>query len=130
MPEWKTSLSSCSRGRSYSSRLSSSGSHTVDLTSLRAVLRDVAYFAASVAGFASFAIHCTAVRRSTVPGDMAELAASIALHGLRLAIASKMVGSAAFVASRRTRIAAVASAHAATAAERAASSAGAVALFV
>jgi hypothetical protein len=74
----------------------------------------VAYLAASVTGFASFAIYCTTVWCSTVPGDMAKLAASIALHGLSLAIASKMVGTTTLVASRRTRIATVASAHATT----------------
>ena len=121
-PSWqdakkeKRALSSCGRSRSHSSWLSSSRSHTVNFSSLRAILRDVANLAASVAGFASFAIHGATVWRSTIPRDMAKLATSIALHGLSLAIASKMVGSAAFVASRRTRVATVASTHTATAA--------------
>jgi hypothetical protein len=117
MPKEKTSLSACSRSRSYSSPLSSSRCHTVDLTSLRAVFRYVAYLAASVAGFGSFTIHGATVWRGAVPGDMAKLATSIALHGLSLAIAGKMVGSAALVASRRTRVTTVASTHATTAAE-------------
>ena len=127
--ENKRSLSSCGRSRSYRGTLSSSRGHTVDLTSLRTVLRDVAHLAASVAGFGSFAIHGATVWRGAVSGDMAKLAASIALHCLSLTITGKVVGSAALVASRRTRVTTVASTHATTTGVRATRrSTGAVAL--
>ena len=113
----ETCLSSCGRSRCHGSRISGGRSHTVDLASLRTVLRDVAHLAASIAGFASFAVHGATVWRGAIPGDMAKLAASVALHGLGLAIAGEMVWSAALVASCRARIAGgVASSHAATAA--------------
>ena len=113
----ETCLSSCGRSRCYGSRISGGRSYTVDLASLRTVLRDVAHLAASIAGFASFAVHGATVWRGAIPGDMAKLAASVALHRLGLAIAGEMVWSAALVASCRARIAGgVASSHAATAA--------------
>lgn len=56
---------------------------------------------ASVAGLSGSAQR-TAVRGSTVPADVAELSASIALHGLGLTITGVVVGSAALVAGSRS----------------------------
>jgi len=66
---------------------------------LRAIAADMSGFTASIAGLTSL------VQRSTVwslavTADVSELATSIALHGLGLAIASKMVGPTALVARR------------------------------
>lgn len=69
---------------------------------LGAIARDVASLAALVAGLAS-SVQGAAVGSSAIPGDVAELAASIALHGLSLAIASEVVGATALVASSGTR---------------------------
>lgn len=55
---------------------------------------------ALVAGLAG-RVEGPAVGSSAVPRDVAELAAGVALHGLRLAVAREMVGAAALVASRR-----------------------------
>lgn len=66
-----------------------------------AFARDVACLTAAVAGLASGAKR-TAIGSSAVARDVAELATSVALHGLRLAVARKVVGAAALVASRRT----------------------------
>lgn len=106
-----------------SSRSGSSGNrsglggrcHTVDLTCLWAVLRDVADFATPIARLGAFVVDGAAVRSSAVTGDMAKLAASVALHGLGLAVASEVVGPAALVARSSTIAAIVPSAHAATA---------------
>ena len=68
--------------------------------------------AALVAGLASSVERAT-IGGSAVARDVAELAASVALHGLGLAVAGKVVGATALVASSRTR----AAAEAATAAE-------------
>lgn len=62
----------------------------------------MASLAALVAGLAS-SVQGAAVGSSAIPGDVAELAASIALHGLSLAIASEVVGATALVASSGTR---------------------------
>lgn len=69
---------------------------------LGAIARDVASLAALVASLAS-SVQGAAVGGSAIPGDVAELAASIALHGLRLAVTSEMVGATALVASSGTR---------------------------
>jgi hypothetical protein len=69
---------------------------------LRAVTRDVSSLTALVASLAS-SVERTAVRSSAVPRDVTELAAGIALHGLSLAITSKVVGTTTLVASGRAR---------------------------
>jgi hypothetical protein len=73
----------------------------VDLC-LGAVAGDVASLTAAVARLTS-RVERTAVRGSAVTGDMAELAAGVALHGLSLTIAGKVVGASTFVAGGRTR---------------------------
>lgn len=69
---------------------------------LRAVARDVASLSTLVASLAS-SIQRSAVGGSAIPGYVTELAASIALHGLCLAISSKVVWTTALVASSRAR---------------------------
>lgn len=56
---------------------------------------------ALVAGLAG-SVERAAVGSGAVPGDVAELAAGVALHSLSLAIAGKVVGTAALVASSGT----------------------------
>lgn len=68
---------------------------------LRAIPRDVTGLAALVAGLASSVKRAT-VGSSAVPGDVAELAAGVALHGLSLAVTGKVVGATALVASSGT----------------------------
>lgn len=72
----------------------------------RAVARNMASLPTAVAGLASSA-QGTSVRCWAVLGDVSELAAGIALHGLGLAIPSKVVGTTALVARGRTRAAGV-----------------------
>lgn len=69
---------------------------------LRAVPRDVTGLAALVASLASSVKRAT-VGSSAVPGDVAKLAAGVALHGLSLAVTGKVVGATALVASSGTR---------------------------
>lgn len=69
---------------------------------LGAVARDVAGLAALVAGLAG-RIQGSAVGRGAIARDVAELPAGITLHGLRLAVASKVIGSSALVAGGRAR---------------------------
>ena len=64
---------------------------------LRAIAADMSGFTASIAGLTCLVQRST-VRSLAVTADMSKLAASIALHGLCLAITSEMVGSAALVA--------------------------------
>lgn len=80
---------------------------------LGAIARDVASLTALVAGLAG-SVQGAAVRSSAIPGDVAELAASIALHGLGLAVASEVVGATALVAGSGTRAVGEASATIAT----------------
>jgi len=61
----------------------------------------VTRFSTLVASLASN-IERSSVWRAAVPGDVTKFATSIALHRLGLAIAGKMVGSSALVASSRT----------------------------
>jgi hypothetical protein len=68
---------------------------------LSAVSADVAGLAAPVAGLASSVERAT-VRGRAVTGDVTELTASVALHGLSLAVASKVVRAAALVAAGST----------------------------
>ena len=68
----------------------------VDL-GLRALARDVARLAAAVARL-SGSVQGSSVRRSTVAGDVAELATGVTLHGLSLAVTSKVVGPTTLVA--------------------------------
>lgn len=95
------------RGNSLS-RDAGSGGHVdilVDLavgSLLRAVTGDVASLTALVAGLAS-SVQRAAVRGSAVTGDVTELATSVALHGLSLAVASEVVRSTALVAGSRAR---------------------------
>lgn len=70
---------------------------TVDI--LRAVPRDMPSLAAAVARLARL-VERPAVRRRAVARDVAKLAASVALHGLRLAVAREVVRATAFVAHR------------------------------
>jgi len=72
----------------------------VHVALLGAVTRDVTSLAALVARLAN-RVEGAAVGSSAVARDVAELAASVALHGLRLAVAGKVVGSAALVAAGR-----------------------------
>ena len=67
--------------------------------SLRAISADMSSLTAPVARLASLVERST-VRGRAVPGDVSKLAASIALHGLSLAVASKVVRAAALVACR------------------------------
>lgn len=57
--------------------------------------------AATVTGLAS-GVERASVGSGAVPRDMSELAASIALHRLRLAVTGIVVGTAALVAGSRT----------------------------
>ncbi|KAH6962282.1 hypothetical protein BKA56DRAFT_181374 [Ilyonectria sp. MPI-CAGE-AT-0026] len=65
---------------------------------LSAVPRDVASLATLVAGLSS-SIERTAVGGGAVARDVAQLAAGVALHGLSLAVAGKVVRTTALVAS-------------------------------
>lgn len=85
------------------SRNRSSGRVSVDL-SLRAVAGDVTSLAASVASLAG-SVERAAVGSSAITGDVSELATSIALHGLSLAVTGKVVGSTTLVAGSRARAA-------------------------
>lgn len=69
---------------------------------LGAVARDMARLAALVTGLAS-GVKRSAVGRGAVAGNVAELATGVALHGLGLAVTSKVVGATALVAGGRTR---------------------------
>lgn len=69
---------------------------------LGAIARDVASLTALVAGLTS-SVQGAAVGGSAIPGDVAELSASIALHGLSLAVTSEVVGATALVARSGTR---------------------------
>jgi len=68
---------------------------------LGAVARDVTSLAALIAGLAS-SVKGTAVGGGAVSGDVAELAASVALHSLGLAITSEVVRTTALVAGGRS----------------------------
>lgn len=93
----------------------------VDL-SLGALAGDVAGLAAAVAGLAG-SVQRAAVGSGAIARDVAKLAASIALHGLSLAVAGKVVGTAALVAGSRTGAASKTTAEATVAAARNASAA-------
>ncbi|KAL7899814.1 hypothetical protein HDV64DRAFT_218367 [Trichoderma sp. TUCIM 5745] len=69
---------------------------------LGAITRDVASLTALVASLAG-SVQGAAVGSSAIPGDVAELAASVALHGLSLAVTGEVVGAAALVACSGTR---------------------------
>jgi len=77
------------------------GSDTGGVNGLSAITADVSSLTAPVAGLASSVKRAT-VRGRAVTGDVTELAASVALHGLSLAVASKVVGAAALVAASST----------------------------
>ncbi len=66
---------------------------------LRALPADVPGLSALVASLPS-RVRRAAVRSRAVARDVAQLAASVALHGLSLAVASEVVGAAALVARR------------------------------
>lgn len=68
---------------------------------LGAVPADVASLTASVAGLAC-SVERTTVRGRAVTGDVTKLAASVALHGLSLAVTSEVVGATALVAAGST----------------------------
>lgn len=65
---------------------------------LGAIARDVAGLAALVAGLAG-GVERAAVGGGAVTRDVTQLAASIALHGLGLAVTGEVVGATALVAS-------------------------------
>lgn len=65
-----------------------------------AVTRNMAGLAALVAGLAG-SVEGAAVGSGAIAGDVAELAAGIALHGLSLAVASKVVRATALIAGSR-----------------------------
>jgi len=98
-------LSGRGSGRDDSSRLWSSRSHTVDLTCLRAVLRNVTDLTTSVACLAAFVVDGAAVRSRAIARDVSKFAARVTLHGLSLAIASEVIRSSAFVARSSASIA-------------------------
>jgi hypothetical protein len=108
----------CGRSRSgrWSRSLSWRWVDAIDLAGLRAVLGDMTDLAASVAGFPALVGERASIRRSTVPGDVAELAASVALHGLSLAIASIVIWPAALVARSSARNTAISASEASEAA--------------
>lgn len=64
---------------------------------LRAVAGDVTSLAALVASLAG-RVEGTTIGSGAIPGDVAELAACVALHGLSLAVAGEMVGATTLVA--------------------------------
>jgi len=64
----------------------------------------VASLATLIAGLAG-SVQRSTVGSSAVAGDVAQLAASVALHGLSLAVAGEVVGTAALVAGSRARTA-------------------------
>lgn len=68
--------------------------------SLSAVTADVAERSAAVAGLAG-GVERTTVRGGAIAGDMARLAASVALHGLSLAVTSEVVRATTLVAGGR-----------------------------
>jgi len=71
---------------------------TSGVNRLSAVPADVAGLATPVAGLAG-SVERAAVRGRAVTGDVTELTASVALHGLSLAVASEVVRTAALVAA-------------------------------
>lgn len=68
---------------------------------LGAIAGDVTGLTALVAGLAS-SVEGATVGSGAVTRDVAKLAASIALHGLSLAVSRKVVGTTALVAGSRT----------------------------
>lgn len=88
------------RGWNNTSRTADSRSIAISGSLLRAVSGDVSSFATLVAGLAR-SVQGAAVGGSAVARNMAQLAASIALHGLSLAISREVVGATTLVASSR-----------------------------
>lgn len=86
---------------------------SVNLGLLVAFAGDMASLAAAVTSLAGSVERAT-VRGSALARDVTKLTASIALHGLSLAIARKVVGATALVAGSRTRATSEATAEAAT----------------
>ena len=103
-----------SSGGSGSRRLNGgrrrSSAVTVDL-GLGAVARDVARLAAAVARLAR-GVERAAVGSRAVARDVTQLAAGVALHGLSLAVARKVVWSTTLVAGRRAGASRVSTAEA------------------
>jgi hypothetical protein len=77
------------------------GSDAGGVNGLSAVAADVTSLTAPVAGLASSVERAT-VRSRAITRDVTKLAASVALHGLSLAVASKVVGATALVAAGST----------------------------
>lgn len=99
-------LRDCRRSSNWSGGRSSSirgrgGSRSVDFSRLGAVLGDMADLAAPVAGLAGRIGERAAVGRGAVARDVSQLAAGVALHGLGLAVPSKVVRPSALVAQSR-----------------------------
>lgn len=88
-------------GRGGRGRRGSNNNVAVSGSLLRTVARDVSSLAAPVAGLAS-SVEGTAVGSGAVTRDVTKLAASIALHGLGLAVSCKVVRPTALVASSGT----------------------------
>lgn len=84
---------------SNGSRCTGGSDIAVDL-GLSAVTGNMTSLAAAVTGLPS-GVERAAVGRCAIAGDVAQLAAGIALHGLSLAIAGEMVRSAALVTGSR-----------------------------
>ena len=82
-------------------RSSSSSAIAINGSFRSAILGDVTSLATAVAGLAS-SVEGAAIGSGTVARDVSQLAAGIALHGLRLAVTSIVVRSSALVASRWT----------------------------
>jgi hypothetical protein len=77
------------------------GSDAGGVNGLGAVAADVASLTTPVASLASSVERAT-VRGRAVTGNVTKLAASVALHGLSLAVASEVVGTTALVAAGST----------------------------
>lgn len=89
----------------------------VEVGLLVALTGDVSSLTAAVAGLAG-SVERTAVGSSAVTRDVSELTASVAFHGLSLAVASEVVGTTALVAGSRTSAAGKAAAEATKATTR------------
>lgn len=81
--------------------LADDGLNTGGVDSLGAVPADVASLTAPVAGLAC-SVERTTIGGRAVTGDVTKLAASVALHGLSLAVASEVVGATALVTAGGT----------------------------
>jgi len=86
-----------------SSNFTVGNSDTIQISSLRAIFGDVTHLAAAIASLGTFVSEGTSVGCRAVARDVAEFTARVALHGLRLTVASIVVWSTALVACGGTR---------------------------